>query len=84
MISLFRILLLSGLFCFGPVSFAADSLDTIIIDKGVDDPVRIAVVPFRQRVSMTADGKPLYAFDGLQNMSDIIGFDLARSGQFSP
>jgi len=84
LISLFRILLLSGLFCFGRLASAADSLDTIIIDAGVDDPVRIAVVPFRQRVSMTTDGKPLYAFDGLQNMSDIIGFDLARSGQFSP
>ena len=77
MISLFRILSLGGLCCLSSLVFAADSLDTIIIDAGVDDPVTIAVVPFRQRVPLTADGEPLYEFDGLQPMSDIIGFDLA-------
>lgn len=74
MSSLFRILSLSGLLCLSSWAVAADSLDTIIIDAGVDNPVRIAVVPFRQRVEL----------EGLPQMSDIIGFDLARSGQFAP
>ncbi|MCZ6617378.1 MAG: Tol-Pal system beta propeller repeat protein TolB [Gammaproteobacteria bacterium] len=73
MISFFRILSL-GLCGSSSLAFAADTLDTIIIDAGVDNPVRIAVVPFRQRSEL----------DGLPRMADIIGFDLARSGQFAP
>ena len=53
---------------------AAQSLDTIIIDTGYDKQTRIAVVPFRQG--------PEYS--DYQPMSDIIDFDLARSGQFAP
>jgi TolB protein len=46
---------------------------TVVIDQGVTDPTKIAVVPF--------SGAP-----GLQveNPAGIIGFDLARSGQFAP
>ena len=50
----------------------ASSLDTIIIDRGVDEPIRIAVVPFKTNVAADV------------NLADIIGFDLARSGQFDP
>ena len=50
----------------------ASSLDTIIIDRGVDEPIRIAVVPFRSNVASDAE------------ISDIVSFDLARSGQFDP
>lgn len=53
---------------------AAESLDTIIIDTGYDKQTRIAVVPFRQGPE----------FAKQQQMSDIVSFDLARSGQFSP
>lgn len=55
-----------------PGAAFASSLDTIIIDRGVDEPIRIAISPFRSTVN--ADTA----------MSDIISFDLARSGQFSP
>lgn len=48
------------------------SLDTIIIDRGLDEPTRIAVVPFRSNVAAPSD------------LADIIGFDLSRSGQFAP
>ncbi len=57
-----------------PAAFAAGSLDTIIIDRGVDEPIRIAVVPFKTDPSLVAEA----------NQADIIGFDLARSGQFLP
>ncbi|MFL2526948.1 MAG: Tol-Pal system beta propeller repeat protein TolB [Candidatus Azotimanducaceae bacterium] len=50
------------------------TLDTIIIDQGQDDPVRIAVVPFK------ISGDLVEAV----NLSDIISFDLVRSGQFDP
>ena len=53
---------------------AAGSLDTIIIDSGVDEPIRIAVVPFKTDPSLQVEA----------NMADIVGFDLARSGQFDP
>ena len=53
---------------------AAQSLDTIVIDSGADQQTRIAVVPFQQGPE----------FSTLQSMSDIIEFDLARSGQFAP
>ncbi len=57
-----------------PGAWAAASLDSIIIDTGYDKQTRIAVVPFAQG--------PEYA--NLQQMSDIVGFDLSRSGQFAP
>lgn len=52
---------------------AAESLDTIIIDTGYDRQTRIAIVPFRQGPEFTDK----------QQMADIVGFDLARSGQFA-
>ena len=48
------------------------TLDTIIIDQGQDDPVKVAVVPFK----MSGD------LEEAVNLSDIIAFDLIRSGQF--
>jgi TolB protein len=53
---------------------AAETLDTIIIDSGYDRQVKIAVVPFGQAPE----------FGNLQQMADIVGADLARSGQFTP
>jgi TolB protein len=55
-------------------AFAADSLDTIIIDTGYDKQTSIAIVPFRQGPE----------FSRLQPFSEIVEFDLARSGQFAP
>ena len=55
-------------------SLAHGSLDTIIIDQGQDDPVRIAVVPFKMDSGLS----------GQVNLSEIIAFDLVRSGQFQP
>jgi TolB protein len=55
-------------------AMAADTLDTIIIDAGYDKQTRIAVVPFEQ-------GRE---FSDEDAMSDIISFDLSRSGQFAP
>ncbi|MCY4215041.1 MAG: Tol-Pal system protein TolB, partial [Gammaproteobacteria bacterium] len=55
-------------------SHGAESLDSIIIDAGYDRQTRIAVVPFRAGPE----------FGDLEPLSDIIGFDLARSGQFAP
>ena len=49
-------------------------LDTIIIDQGVDNPIRIAVVPFALSEDLAKQ----------QNPAKLIGFDLARSGQFDP
>lgn len=49
-------------------------LDTIIIDQGVDDPIRIAVVPFASSEDLAAN----------DNLAKLIRFDLARSGQFDP
>ena len=60
---------------------AENSLDTIIIDRGVDEPIRIAVVPFAIDVNSAANAA---ALNDLPNPSDIIAFDLARSGQFDP
>ena len=64
-----------------PGVHAANSLDTIIIDRGVDEPIRIAVVPFAIDVNSAAAAAEL---NDLPNPSDIIAFDLARSGQFDP
>lgn len=49
------------------------SLDTIVIDSGNDNPTSIAVVPFGQS-----------GIDGVDNIGAIISFDLARTGQFAP
>ncbi|MEC7996134.1 MAG: Tol-Pal system beta propeller repeat protein TolB [Pseudomonadota bacterium] len=59
----------------------ANSLDTIIIDRGVDEPIRIAVVPFAIDATTAADATRLR---DLANPADIVAFDLARSGQFDP
>lgn len=70
----FRVLLgLAWSVALGP-AWAAGSLDTIIIDSGVDQPIRIAVVPFKTDPSLLSE----------TNIADIVGFDLARSGQFDP
>lgn len=53
---------------------AASSLDAIIIDTGYDKQTTIAVVPFQQG--------PEFANE--KAFSEIIDFDLARSGQFAP
>ena len=67
--------LIASVFCVLSVTPAlANTLDPILIDRGVDEPTRIAVVPFRMDAGL-AD---------VTNGSDIIAFDLARSGQFSP
>ena len=57
----------------GQVALAADSLDTIIIDTGYDKQTSIAIVPFSQGPE----------FANQQAFSDIVEFDLARSGQFA-
>ncbi len=67
------VVLLAWLSPLAPV-WAAGSLDTIIIDRGMDEPIRIAVVPFKTDPSLMSEA----------NMADIVGFDLARSGQFDP
>lgn len=53
---------------------AASSLDTIIIDRGVDEPIRISIVPFAMPEPLSDEA----------NLSSIVAFDLARSGQFDP
>ena len=55
----------------------ASTLDTIIIDRGQDQPIRIAVVPF-------AVDNSLQRGQTAVNIADIVAFDLARSGQFAP
>ena len=67
--------------CSGKPSSWANSLDTIIIDRGVDEPIRIAVVPFAIDAATAADATRLR---DLANPADIVAFDLARSGQFDP
>lgn len=62
-------IMVAAAFCHG-----AESLDSIIIDAGYDQQTKIAVVPFRAGPE----------FSDLEPLSDIIGFDLARSGQFAP
>lgn len=51
---------------------SAFALDTIIIERGYDNPTRIAVVPFETLDSTDA------------GIAEIVSFDLARSGQFDP
>ena len=55
-------------------ALADQSLDTIIIDAGYDKQTKIAIVPFSQGPELAH----------LQPISDIVSFDLARSGQFAP
>ncbi len=59
---------------WGAMTNAAGSLDTIIIDSGVDQPISVAIVPFKTdpQIATQAD------------LADIVSFDLARSGQFDP
>jgi len=47
---------------------------TIEIDRGYDNPKKIAVVPFGVGPNVA----------GVENPSGIVSFDLARSGQFAP
>ena len=47
---------------------------TIEIDRGYDNPKRIAVVPFGVSRNLAE----------VDDVADIVGFDLARSGQFAP
>ena len=68
-----RCVLLS-LCVWASLSVTANTLDPILIDRGVDEPTRIAVVPFKLDAALSEQ----------TNASDIIAFDLARSGQFSP
>jgi len=56
------------------LAMAAASLDTIIIDRGYDKQTRIAVVPFERGPEFSSE----------QEMSQIVAFDLARTGQFAP
>lgn len=51
----------------------AQSLDTIVIDSGNDNPTSIAIVPFG-----------ISGIEGVDNLGGIVGFDLARTGQFAP
>jgi TolB protein len=46
---------------------------TIVIDRGYDNPKKIAVVPFGVGANLD-----------VENPAGVIGFDLARSGQFAP
>ena len=64
----------AGLFMLNLAASGWADLDTIIIDQGVDDPIRIAVVPF----ALSED------LDNADNLAKLIRFDLARSGQFDP
>jgi TolB protein len=56
------------------VTSQAHAVLTIEIDRGYDNPKRIAVVPF------TRGG----ALEGVDDVAEIIAFNLARTGQFSP
>jgi TolB protein len=56
------------------VSLSGQAAITIEIDRGYDNPKKIAVVPFGVGAGI----------QGLDNPSDIISFDLARTGQFAP
>ncbi len=47
---------------------------TIEVDRGYDNPKKIAIVPFGVGPNVT----------GVENPSAIVSFDLARSGQFAP
>lgn len=55
-----------------PSLYAAETLDTVIIDAGYDKQTRVAVVPFRVDPSLRAQAP----------MEGIVEFDLQRSGQF--
>lgn len=69
------LLVWAGVMLLGPgPANASEALDAIVIDAGYDQQTRIAVVPFRQAPELA----------GQAAMSDIIAFDLARSGQFDP
>lgn len=67
------VFLLTGIVAAASAS-AAETLDTIIIDAGYDKQTRVAVVPFQSGPE----------FSGQPDMSEIVAFDLSRSGQFAP
>ena len=67
-----RLCLLSALALAGlPM---AEAQMAVIVDKGADNPLRIAVVPFSDVGEMS----------DRERVSDIVSRDLVRSGQFSP
>ncbi len=68
-----RLVVLLAAWSVSVVSWAA-SLDTIVITQGRDNPTKVAVVPSRMDP----------ALGSLPELSDIVGFDLARSGDFAP
>ncbi len=55
-----------------PSLYAAETLDTVIIDAGYDKQTRVAIVPFRVDPRVQAQTP----------MQGIVEFDLQRSGQF--
>ena len=55
----------AGLFMLNLAASSWADLDTIIIDQGVDDPIRIAVVPF----ALSED------LDSADNLAKLIRFD---------
>jgi TolB protein len=63
-----------SLVCLSSFGWAAATLDTIIIDAGYDKQTRIAVVPFGMGPGLGDE----------VSVSDVVAFDLARSGQFAP
>ncbi len=66
-------LVASAVLSVSSVSMAA-SLDTIVITQGRDNPTKVAIVPTRMDP----------ALKNLPELADIVGFDLARSGDFAP
>jgi TolB protein len=56
------------------VAVPSHAVLTIEIDRGYDNPKRIAVVPFARSG----------ALDGVDDVAEIIAFNLARTGQFAP
>jgi len=61
-----------ALFAIPSALFAAESLDTVIIDAGYDKQTKVAVVPFRIDPRVRAQAP----------IEGIVEFDLQRSGQF--
>lgn len=66
-----RLFVLVGAVLLAPV---ARGEITIEIDRGYDNPKRIAVVPFGVGMNLP----------DVEDVAGIVGFDLARSGQFAP
>ena len=65
---------LAVLLCVYMFQSTQASLDTIVIDRGIDQPIRVAVVPFELGEGLGEEA----------NLSKVVAFDLVRSGQFDP